>query len=151
MRSLLCDGACLVGFCGHGPGCLLQILTMPSAATSAAASQNPALRPRPDYLRLLLAGDELLLFLVLSRRSSPCCSSVTWSFGRSSFFAQSDPVWDSWGFFPVRLVISAVDLRSQVTTELPVEMLERNENEPTTRSAPLGCDAAMKMKSLIEN
>ena len=65
-------------------------------------------KPRLEFFRLLLAGDELQMLVAMIRRSSPCCSSVTWGLGRSLFSARSDPAWDSWGFFPVRQVVGAM-------------------------------------------
>ena len=45
-------------------------------------------KPRLELFRLSLAGDELQMLVVMNRRSSQRCSSGTWGFDRSFFYAR---------------------------------------------------------------
>ena len=85
----------------------------------SCGSLSPCLKPCLELVRFSLAGDELRMLVVMNRRSSPCCSSGTWGFGRSFFYANFDPTWDLWGFLSRSSGRRIHDLRSQVTTRLP--------------------------------
>ena len=85
----------------------------------SCGSVPSASEPRQELVHFSLAGDELQMLVVMNRRSSPCCSSGTWGFGRSFFYANFDPTWDLWGFLSRSSGRRIHDLRSQVTTRLP--------------------------------